>query len=170
MADRFNVTAEEILTAGTAGAQIIPLAQWDTNPNPPAAPAALLASDGTNVDWVTIGTVVTATDYPVTSSTTLVIPAADLNVPNPSLITLSGWVAKDGTVTDRLFGQIMVEVFDDGTTSPTPHYIGSSLVNATQAGAATVTLNSTSVNAATGAVTLTFSQTVTGYFQGVTVG
>lgn len=169
MADRFNVTAEEILTAGTAGAQIIPLAQWDENDNPPAVPVALLTSDGTNVAWSTIQPV-TAKDYPVTSSTTLVIPAADLNVPNPSLITLSGWVAKDGTVTDRLFGQIMVEVFDDGTTSPTPHYIGSSLVNATQAGDATVTLSSTSVNAATGAVTLQFSQTVTGFFQGVTVG
>ena len=166
MADRFNVTAEEILLAGTAGAQIIPLAQWDENSNPPAAPVALLASDGTDVEWVTLGTVVTATDHPVTGATTLVFTPSSF----PSLITLSGFVARNGAVTDRLFGQIMVEVFDDGTTDPTPHYIGSSLVNATQTGAATVTLDSTAVNASTGEVTLTFSQTVSGYFQGIQAG
>ena len=161
MADRFNVTAEEILTAGTAGAQIIPLAQWDENSNPPAAPVALLASDGTNVEWVTLGTVVTATDYPVASTTTLVFTPSVF----PSLTTLSGFVARDGAVTDRLFGQIMVEVFEDGANK-----VGSSLVNATQTGASTVTLSSTAVNTSTGAVTLTFSQTVSGFFQGIQAG
>lgn len=160
MADRFNVTAEEILTAGTAGAQIIPLAQWDTNPNPAAAPVALLTSDGTNVAWTTIQPV-TATDYNVTSTTTLTFTPSSF----PSLTTLSGFVARDGAVTDRLFGQIMVEVYDDGVNK-----VGSSLVNATQTGAATVALSSTSVNTSTGAVTLTFSQTVSGYFQGIQAG
>jgi hypothetical protein len=165
MADSFNVTAEQILTAGTAGAQIIPLAQWDENDNPPAVPVALLTSDGTNVTWSTIQPV-TAKDYPV-SGTTLVFTPSSF----PSLTTLSGFVAKTGTVTDRLFGQIMVEVFDDGTgVPPAANYIGSSLVNATQTGAATITLVSTSIDAATGEVTLLFSDAVTGFFQGIQAG
>jgi len=160
MADRFNVTADEILNAGAAGAQIIPLAQWDTDPNPPAAPLALLTSDGTNVAWTTINPV-QSTDHPVTSSTTLVFTPSSF----PSLTTLSGFVARDGAVTDRLFGQIMVEVYENGGNK-----VGSSLVNATQTGAATVTLDSTAVNTSTGEVTLTFSQTVNGYFQGIQAG